>query len=290
MVKHSSTHHPSTWSESVLADHAVTIRQSIVKMLLKAKSGHSAGALGMTDVFTALYFVILKHNPTKPWWSGRDLVLLSNGHICPVWYATLAEAGYFPKSELQTLRQIDSRLQGHPHLKSAPGVENTSGPLGQGISQACGLALSLKIDKKTNQVYCFMSDAEFQEGQTWEAFLLAYKYRLDNMTVLIDRNTIQIEGSTETVMPLEPLQEKLLSFGWHVQNIDGHNFQSIIDACNLAKSVSAKPSVIICNTIPGKGVSFMESDYHWHGLPPNQEQAAQALSELRTVQGQRWSE
>ena len=270
---------------SELAIKSLTIRQEIITMLLAAGSGHSAGPLGMTDVFTALYFHILRHDPQRPNWEDRDRVLLSAGHICPVWYATLAEAGYFPKDELKTLRKLNSRLQGHPHYASLPGIENTSGPLGQGISQACGVAMSFKMDNRKNLVYAITSDGEHQEGQTWEAYLFAAKYRLSNLTILIDRNNIQISGQTEDVMPLEPLRAKLEAFGCHVQEVDGHNFDAIITACNEAKAVAHAPSAIICHTIPGKGVEFMEGDYKWHGTPPNKEQAKAALHELRSLKG-----
>lgn len=273
-----------------LYETARQIRESIIEMLLEAKSGHSAGPLDMTDVFTALYFHVLKHDPHNPTWSQRDWVFLSNGHICPVLYATLAQAGYFPREELLTLRKINSRLQGHPEYASLPGIESTSGPLGQGLSQACGVAYALKMDEKPNQVYCLTSDAEHQEGQTWEAYMFAAKYKLSNLTVLIDRNNIQIEGTTEDVMSLEPLAAKLTSFGWHVQETDGHNIEAIIDACNQARAVSYAPSVIICNTIAGKGVEFMEGDYRWHGTPPNAEQAKEALDQLRSLKGKIWWE
>jgi len=273
-----------------LNDTALTVRESIITMLLEAKSGHSAGSLGMADVFTALYFVIIKHDPANPTWAERDRVMLSNGHICPVLYATLAEAGYFSKAELRTLRQIDSRLQGHPHLGTLPGVENTSGPLGQGLSQACGVAHALKMDNHDNRVYCLTSDAEHQEGQTWEAYQYAAKYMLDNLTVFVDRNNIQIEGETEDVMPLEPFKDKLQAFGWHVQEIDGNDMDSIIRSIHQAQQIQKKPSVIICNTIPGKGVEFMEGDFRWHGQPPNKDQAKEALKDLRTLKGEIWWE
>jgi transketolase len=268
-----------------LTQKASQIRQSIVKMLLEAGSGHSAGALGMTDVFTALYFDILKHNPHKPHWSERDYVILSNGHICPVLYATLAESGYFDRSELATLRKIDSRLQGHPQYRSLPGVENTSGPIGQGLSQAAGLAVALKMDRLKNRVYAVLSDAEHQEGQTWEAYQFAGARRLDNLTALIDRNNIQISGSTEDIMPLQPLKQKLEDFGWSALDIDGNNIEQIVDACHQASSTHDQPTAIICNTIPGKGVDFMENDYRWHGKPPNADQAKRALEELRALDG-----
>lgn len=255
-------------------------------MLVHAGSGHSAGPLGMTDVFTALYFGVLKHRPHQPQWEGRDYVILSNGHICPVLYATLAEAGYFQRKEVLTLRDFGSRLQGHPHLGSLPGVENTSGPLAQGLSQAAGLALGLRMGRKPNRVYCVTSDGEHQEGQTWEAYMFAAKNRLTNLTVLIDRNNIQIDGHTEDVMPLHSLEAKLQSFGWQVFEVDGHNIEAIIDVLHQAQAIQEQPTVIVCNTIPGKGVNFMENNYLWHGKPPNAAEAKQALRELRTMKGQ----
>ncbi|MEX0895922.1 MAG: transketolase [Patescibacteria group bacterium] len=264
-----------------LAQRAVRIRRGIIIMLAAAQSGHSAGSLGMTDVFTALYFNILKHDPRKPQWSERDRVLLSNGHICPVLYATLAEAGYFPRQELFSLRKLDSRLQGHPHVGSLPGVENTSGPLAQGLSQACGLSLALRMDANPARVYALLSDGEQQEGQTWEAYLFAAKEQLHNLTVLIDRNHIQIDGRTEDIMPLDPLATKIESFNWQVLNIDGHDMGAIQLACEEAVAETQKPTAIICNTTPGKGVSFMEGKYQWHGKPPSPEEAEQALAELR---------
>jgi transketolase len=273
-----------------LEEKAVEIREDIIKMLLEAGSGHSAGPLGMTDIFTALYFEILNHKPDDPNWDGRDRVVLSNGHICPVLYATLAEAGYYPKAELMTLRKFGTRLQGHPHRGALPGLETTSGPLGSGLSQACGMALALKLDQKDNWVYCLTSDGEHDEGNTWEAIMLAGKYKINNLTVIIDRNNIQIDGNTEDVMPLESMKEKYEAFGWFVLEIDGHNFESIIDACNEAKAIYNKPVCIVARTIPGKGVSFMEKDYTWHGKPPKDEEAKLALKELRTLQGKIRSE
>lgn len=261
------------------------IRQSIITMLLEAKSGHSAGPLGMADIFTALYFSVLTHRPKEPLWDGRDRVILSNGHICPVLYATLAHAGYFPKEELLTLRTINSRLQGHPHRGSLPGIENTSGPLGQGLSQAVGMALAARMDAKKHTVYCLTSDGEHDEGQTWEAVMLAGKYKLNNLTAFLDRNNIQIDGNTEDIMPLESLKTKYEAFNWHVIEIDGHNMQEIIDACNTAKAIVEKPVMIIAHTIPGKGVDFMEYKYEWHGKPPNKEEAALALKQLQEAHG-----
>ncbi|MBT7008576.1 MAG: transketolase [Candidatus Jacksonbacteria bacterium] len=261
------------------------IRQDIIKMLVDAGSGHSSGPLGMADVFTALYFSVLKKRPKSPWWEGRDRVILSNGHICPVWYVALAHAGYFPKSELSTLRELNSRLQGHPHYRSLPGVENAAGPLGQGISMAAGIAYAGLMERKKYNVYCLMGDGELNEGQCWEAFMFAGKYRLHNLTVIVDRNNIQIDGNTEDVMPLEPLRERFESFGFHVIEIDGHNIPHIVDACNMAKAIVEKPTVLLAHTIPGKGVDFMEYNYEWHGKPPNTEEAKKALQDLRTLGG-----
>lgn len=260
------------------------IRILIIKMLVKAGSGHSAGPLGMTDIFTALYFNSLNHNPNEPEWNDRDRVVLSNGHICPVFYATLAKAGYFPIEELDTLRKIDSRLQGHPHRTSLPGIENTSGPLGEGLSQAIGMALVGKMDKKNYYVFCLTSDGEHQEGNTWEAAMFAPKYKLNNLIQIIDRNYIQIDGRTNDVMPLDPLKEKYINFGWHVIEINGNDLEEIIMAIGNAKKVSDKPIFILANTTPGKGVSFMENDYTWHGKPPKEDEAEKALKELENIQ------
>ena len=254
-------------------------------MLLESGSGHSAGSLGMADVLTSLYFGgIVRHDPSQPNWSERDRVVLSNGHICPVLYATLAEAKYFSKDELHSLRKFGSRLQGHPHLGSLPGIENTSGLLGQGLSQAVGLALAFKMDSLTQRVYCLMSDGEHQEGQTWEAYMLAAANKLANLTVLIDRNHIQIDGFTEQVMPIEPLSDKLASFGWHVLTVDGHNFATVLDACNHAKAIHEQPTAIICNTIPGKGVEFMENLPEWHGKTPTLPDSIEAVQQIRSLQ------
>lgn len=269
---------------------ATSIRKDIISMLTTAQSGHSAGSLGMADVFTALYFVILNHNPKKPTWPERDRVILSNGHICPVWYATLARAGYFSPKELKTLRQLGSGLQGHPHLGSLPGVENTSGPLAQGLSQAAGLAAAFKMDRHANRIFCLLSDGEHQEGQIWEAYLFASARRLNNLTVLIDRNNIQIDGYTEDIVPLHPLRAKLEAFRWNVLEIDGHNIEAIVDACAQARATQDQPTAIICHTIPGKGVEYMQDNFEWHGKPPNPKQAKEALRELRSLKGRIWWE
>ncbi len=266
------------------------IRQDIVKMLLEAGSGHSAGPLGMADIFTALYFEVMNIGPKKPTWSDRDRLVLSAGHICPVLYAALAHRGYFPVEELMTLRQFGTRLHGHPHNLALPGVENSSGPLGQGLSQAIGMALAAKLDQKRWRTYAILSDGEHDEGQTWEAIMFAGKNNLHNLTAVIDRNNIQIDGFTEEVMPLEPLADKYRSFNLHVLEIDGHNFDDIIAAFRHAKAVFEKPTVIIAHTIPGKGVDFMENDYHWHGKVPKSDEAKLALKELRTLRGKIVSE
>lgn len=273
-----------------LEEKANQIRQDIISMLVEAGSGHSAGPLGMADIFTAFYFHILKYDPKRPDWPDRDRLVLSNGHICPVQYVTMAHAGYFPIHELRTLRKINSRLQGHPHRGTLPGLESTSGPLGSGISQSIGIALALRMDKKKNRVYCLTSDGEHDAGNTWEAIMFAGKNKLSNLTVVIDRNNIQIDGFTEDIMPLEPLRQKYESFNWHVLDVDGHNIAHFVDAINEAVAIYEKPTVIIAHTIPGKGVSFMEADYTWHGKPPNQEQAKAALDELRTLGGKIKSE
>jgi transketolase len=269
---------------------AVEARKLVISTLLEAGSGHSAGPLGMADIFTAFYFHILNHNPKDPDWDDRDRLILSNGHICPIRYVSMAQSGYFPIEELKTLRKINSRLQGHPHRGALPGVETTSGPLGEGISQAIGIALSGKLDKKEFHVYCITSDGEHQEGNTWEAIMFAGKNKLENLTVVLDRNNIQIDGTTEAVMPLEPLADKYKSFNWHVIEVDGNNIMRFVDAVREARAVSEKPTIIIANTIPGMGVDFMENDFRWHGKPPNENEAKLALQELRTLQGKIESE
>ena len=276
------------------------IRRDIIKMLLEAGSGHSAGPMGMADVFTALYFgEVLDFDPLDPWKVQRDRVILSNGHICPVWYATLAHAGFFAHSDLMTLRKLGSGLQGHPQYRFLPGIENTGGPLGQGLSQAIGHALAIKMDvadgklqrgRRMPWVYCMLSDAELEEGQNWEAILFAGKNNLHNITAVVDRNNIQIDGFTEDVMPLEPLVEKFKAFNWSVIDIDGHNIREIIDAFNKAMAIFENPTVIIAHTIPGKGADFMEWNPEWHGKPPKPDEAKAALHELRTLGGKIKSE
>jgi len=261
---------------------ANTIRQDLIKALVNAKSGHSGGPLGMADVFTALYFHVLNHDPKNPTWEKRDIVILSNGHICPVLYSTLGNAGYFPKQEfIETLRKFGTKFQGHPHRNEKMGVETTSGPLGSGLGQSCGVALALQLDGKKSHVFALLSDGEHDAGNTWESIMFAAKYKLRNLTVIIDRNNIQIDGHTEDIMPLEDLRRKYEAFNWHVLEVDGHDIHQIIQACNEAKSIYEKPVCIIAHTIPGKGVSFMENDPEWHGKPPTPEQGEIALRELQ---------
>ena len=266
------------------------IRQSIIGMLVAAGSGHTAGPLGMADIFTAMYFHVLNHDPKKPEWAERDRLVLSNGHIAPVRYAAMAYAGYFPFSELLTLRKLGTRLQGHPERERLPGLETTSGPLGSGLGQAVGMALAARLDGAKWRTYCFMSDGEHDEGILWESVMLAGKYKLSNLTGVIDRNNIQIDGMTEDVMPLESLRAKYLAYNWHVLEVDGHNIEAFVNAVQEAKAVYEKPTVIIAHTIPGKGVKEIEFDYKWHGIPPTPEQAKQFLHELRTLRGKITSE
>ena len=274
-----------------LESRANDIRQSIISMLLEAKSGHTAGPLGMSDIFAAFYFNLLNHDPKNPSWEKRDLVVLSNGHICPVLYATMAHSGYFPVEELQTLRKFGSRLQGHPHREFLPYLETSSGPLGSGLSQAVGMALALRLDGDADRfVYCFMGDGELNEGQNWEAMMLAGKERLGNLVAIVDRNNIQIDGFTEDVMPLESLYEKWHSFNWYVMEINGHDMQEIISTIEEAKSIRNRPIVIIAHTIPGKGVHAFERKPEWHGKPPSKEEAEMAMNELRTLGGKIQSE
>lgn len=273
-----------------LEEMANRLRQDTIEMVARAGSGHIAGPLGMAEMVSAFYFHILKHNPKKPLWPDRDRLVLSNGHTCPIFYAALARAGYFPVDELKTLRQLGSRLQGHPHRKVLPGIETTSGPLGSGISQAIGMALAANLDNKKYRVYCMTSDGEHEEGNTWEALMFAGKNKISNLTVVIDRNNIQIDGFTENIMPLESLRDKYESFNWHVLEIDGHNIEQFADAVAEAKAIYEKPTVIIAHTIPGKGVSFMEKDYLWHSKPFKPGEAEAAVREIRTLKGKIISE
>jgi len=277
-----------------IEEKARDIRATIIDMLVAAKSGHTAGPLGMADIFAAFYFHILAHDPKNPDWEGRDRLVLSNGHIVPVRYSAMAHAGYFPVKECLTLRKFGTRLQGHPERTKLPGVETTSGPLGSGLSQASGMAYGLRMDGKANRVYCLMSDGELQEGNTWEAALFAGKNRLSNLTAVIDRNNIQIDGMTEDIMPLEPLADKWRAFNFHVIDVDGHNIEEFVNAVEMAKAIHEKPTVIIAHTIPGKGVKEIEFDYRWHGNPPGKgptdkipadKQAEVFLKEIRSMGG-----
>ncbi|HEY4506600.1 MAG TPA: transketolase [Candidatus Paceibacterota bacterium] len=292
-----------------LEEKANQARQLLIEMLVEAGSGHTAGPLGMADVFTAFYFHILNHDPANPEWEDRDRLILSNGHITPIRYALMAMSGYFPTEELKTLRKFGTRLQGHPERERLPGVETTSGPLGSGLGQACGIAYGARMSAKGGsasdgdtlkfRTYCFMSDGEHDSGVLWESVLFAGKNKLSNLTGLIDRNNIQIDGMTENIMPLEPLKEKYEAFGWHVLDIDGHNFEEIADAVEQAKAIYEKPTVIISHNIPGKGIKEIEFDYRWHGSPPGagpedvfkkDEQSKKFLEELRTLGGKLESE
>ncbi len=269
----------------VLEEKAKEIRETIIEMLVEAGSGHTAGPLGMADIFTALYFHLVRHDPTYPLWEERDRVVLSNGHICPVLYATLAHAGYFSVEECKTLRKFGSRLQGHPERAKLPGLETTSGPLGEGLSQAGGMAYALRMDGKKQHVYCLMSDGEQQEGNTWEAVLFIGKNKLSNLTAIIDRNNIQIDGMTEDIMPLEPLADKYRAFNWHVIEVNGNDIPAFVGAVNEAQAIYEKPTLIIAHTIPGKGVPEIEFDYHWHGKSPSKEEAERFLKQIRLMGG-----
>ena len=266
------------------------IREDIIAMLVEAGSGHSAGPLGLADIYAALYFTVLHHDPKKPNWSERDILVTSNGHTAPVRYAAMARAGYFDRKELLTLRKFGSRLQGHPEQTKLPGLETTSGPLGSGLSQAAGMALALRMDGHAKRhVFCVMGDGELDEGNVWEAAMFIGKEQLKNLTVIIDRNNIQIDGPTEQVMPLENLSDKWKANNFNVLTIDGNNMRAILDACATARLID-RPTVIIAHTIPGKGVDFMENDFHWHGKPPAKDEAKKALHELRTLGGKIRSE
>lgn len=262
------------------------LRRDIIKMLELAGSGHPGGSLGQAEIFTALYFNIMKHDPKNVDWDERDILVQSNGHTCPVRYAAMAHAGYFPREELWTLRKFGSRLQGHPERLKLPGLETTSGPLGSGLSQGAGMALALRMNKQQHRwVYVTTGDGELNEGNMWEAVMTIAKYKLTNIIAIVDRNNIQIDGPTEVVMPLEDLHAKWEAFGWHVLEIDGNDVEAVIDAVQMAKAIVEKPVVILAHTVPGKGVDFMEYDFHWHGVAPNHEQAKLALREIHTLRG-----
>ncbi len=269
-----------------LEDTARKIRETIITMLVAAGSGHTAGPLGMADIFTAFYFHILKHDSKHPDWKERDRLILSNGHIVPVRYAAMAHAGYFPIDECRTLRKFGSRLQGHPERLRLPGLETTSGPLGEGLSQAAGMAYAFRMDGTKQRVYCIMSDGEQEEGNIWEAAMFAGKNKLHNLTAVMDRNNIQIDGMTEDVMPLEPIADKYRAFNWHVIEVNGNDMNAFIAAVEEAKAIYEKPTIIIAHTIPGKGVPDIEFDYHWHGKPPTKEEGKRFLTQIRTLKGE----
>ncbi len=269
---------------------AEAIRETIIEMLVAAGSGHTAGPMGMADIFASLYFYVLNHDPKHPEWQERDRLFLSNGHIVPVRYASMAHAGYFSVEECLTLRKLGSRLQGHPERLRLPGVESTSGPLGSGLGQAAGYAYGARMDGKKFRVYCAMSDGEHDAGNVWESIMFAGANKLSNLTAIIDRNNIQINGMTEDIMPLEGMRAKYEAFNWHVIEIDGHNIEAFCDATDEAKAVYEKPTAIIAHTIPGKGIKEIEFDYNWHGKPPSKEEAQKFLNELRTLKGKIQSE
>jgi transketolase len=282
-----------------LEDIASKVRISLIKELEEAGSGHTAGPLGMADIFVAMYFHILNHDPKDPSREDRDRLILSNGHIVPIRYATMAHAGYFSLEELKTLRKFGTRLQGHPEREKLPGVESTSGPLGSGLGQAAGIAYAARMDGKKFRTFCLMSDGEHDAGNTWESAMFAGRNKLSNLTGVIDRNNIQIDGMTEDIMPLEPLRDKYEAFNWHVLDVDGHNIEEFVDAVEKAKAIFEKPTVIIAHTIPGKGIPEIEFDYRWHGSPPGKgpddkfpkdKQAKEFLSRLRTLKGKIESE
>ena len=269
-----------------LQERADAIRTTVIEMLVEAGSGHTAGPLGMADLFAALYFHIVRHDPKNPDWPERDRLILSNGHCVPVRYAAMAHAGYFPLEETKTLRKFGSRLQGHPERTKLPGLETTSGPLGSGLSQAAGIAYGAELDGMQTYTYCMMSDGEQDAGHTWEAALFAGKNKLANLIGIIDRNNIQINGYTEDVMPLESLREKYEAFNWHVQEVDGHNMRQIVEAVGQAQAIYEKPSLIIAHTVPGKGVPEIEFDFAWHGKPPSEAEAKRFIKDIRTMRGQ----
>ncbi len=268
-----------------LEQKALAIRETVIEMLVAAKSGHTAGPLGLADIFAAFYFHILVHDSKNPDWEGRDRLVLSNGHTVPVRYAAMAHAGYFPLEECLTLRKFGSRLQGHPEREKLLGLETTSGPLGEGLSQAAGMAYALRMDGKKNRIYVVMSDGEQEEGNTWEAAMFAGKHKLSNLIAVMDRNNIQIDGMTEDIMPLESLRAKYEAFNWHVIETNGNDLRAFIMAIDEAKAIYEKPIVIIAHTIPGKGVPEIEFDYRWHGKPPSKEDGERFLKAVRTMGG-----
>jgi len=270
----------SDYLVSMLMTRARVIRRHILTMIHAAASGHPGGSLSAADLMTALYFHVLRINPANPAWAERDRFILSKGHACPVWYACLAERGFFPVEELVTLREIYSRLQGHPDMNKTPGVDMTTGSLGQGLSAGLGMALGLRLNCFDSRVYVMLGDGELNEGQVWEAAMAAARFNLDHLTVIVDYNDLQLDGFCHDVMPLEPLAAKWRDFGWNVIETDGHDLHEILAAFQAAQQVQAIPTVIIAHTIKGKGVSFMENDCDWHGRAPNDREYAAAMAEL----------
>jgi transketolase len=274
-----AVHTPMSVEE--LKQMAVTIRCDIIEMIATAKAGHPGGSLSATDIVTALYFRVMTIDPKNPDWPDRDRFILSKGHACPVWYAALAERGYFDKAHLSTLRKLNSILQGHPDMRKTPGIDMTAGSLGHGLSAGLGMALSGKLRKKDYHVWVVVGDGESQEGSIWEAAMAAAKWKVDNLTAILDRNHLQNDTCVDTEMPIEPVADKWRAFGWHVMEIDGHDMVRVVDALETAKTVKGKPTIIIAETVKGKGVSFMENVAEWHGKAPCAEEAACALEEIR---------
>lgn len=282
-----------------LEGRATNIREDLIHMLARAGSGHSAGPLDLADIFTSFYFHILEHRPAQPMWKYRDRLLLSCGHNVPVRYVAMAHAGYFDISALKTFRQLGSPLQGHPEITHLPALENTSGPLGDGAAQSVGVAYAAKQDSAEWHTYCILSDGELEAGIVWESAMIAARHELDNLTWIVDRNFIQIDGNTEDIAALEPLHEKFSSFGFEVVEVDGHNIREFVEACQFAKTITQRPVVIIAHTTPGKGVDYMEGNYLWHGAPPGKgpenkvtrkTQEAAAVRSIRTLGGKIVSE
>jgi len=265
---------------TALNDKARQIRIDILNMLNRAGSGHTGGSLSAADILTALYCSKMKHNPSNPRWEDRDRFVLSKGHGAPVLYATLAQCGYFDREELKSLRKLGGMLQGHPDMNSTPGVEVSTGSLGQGLSIANGMALGLKLDRKTARVYVLLGDGEVQEGQIWEAAMTAAHYKIDNLCALLDHNGLQIDGPVREIMNIEPIADKWRAFGWHVLEADGHSIESLLDALDTAEKIKGKPSIIICATVKGKGVSFFENKLKYHGISPSDDELERALKEL----------
>ncbi len=260
---------------------AKMFRRQILEMTFAAGSGHPGGSMSSIDIVTALYYNVLRIDPKNPNWPDRDRFVLSKGHVCPAVYAVLADLGFFPREALMTLRKSGSILQGHPDMHKTPGIEMSTGSLGQGLSVSCGMALAARLDSKSYRVYCLMGDGEVQEGNIWEGAMLASHLKLDNLTAILDRNRLQIDGNTEQVMSLEPLPDKWRAFGWNVLEIDGHDMHQILDSLNLAKRTKNRPTIIIANTVKGKGVSFMENQVGFHGRALTKEEMAKAMEELK---------